>query len=73
MDGVEAGSVTRPGPGCPSRPPEPPPGFICSQMSLQSGHTGNFSGARDGTHTLPQSAMTGVPITIASVSLSLGT
>ena len=44
-----------------------------SQISLQSGQTGNFSGARLGTQTLPQRATTGVPITIASVSLSLGT
>ena len=35
-----------------------------SQISLHSGHTGNFSGAREGTQTLPQRAMTGVPITI---------
>ena len=53
--------------------PEPSPDFMDSQTSLQSGHTGNFSGAREGTHTLPHSAITGVPMTIASVSLSLGT
>ena len=44
-----------------------------SQISLQSGHTGNFSGARLGTHTLPHRATTGVPITMASVSLSFST
>ena len=44
-----------------------------SQMSLHSGQTGNRCGSRLGTQTLPQSATTGVPITIASVSFSLGT
>src|SRR3954447_19768698 len=44
-----------------------------SQTSLHSGQTGNFSGARLGTQTLPHKATTGVPITIASVSLSLST
>ena len=58
---------------CGVRPPSPPPGGMFSQMSLHSGQTGNFSGARLGTHTLPHSATTGVPITIASVSLSFST
>ena len=49
------------------------PGLSDSQISLHSGQTGNFSGARLGTQTLPQSATTGVPITIASVSLSFST
>jgi hypothetical protein len=49
------------------------PGSRESQISLHSGHTGNRSGSRLGTHTLPQSATTGVPITMASVSLSLDT
>ena len=44
-----------------------------SQISLHSGQTGNFSGARLGTQTLPHRATTGVPITIASVSLSFST
>ena len=50
-----------------------PPCGRPSQISLHSGQTGNRSGSRLGTHTLPHSATTGVPITIASVSLSLGT
>ena len=37
------------------------------------GRPGTSPGARLGTQTLPQSATTGVPITIASVSLSLST
>ena len=55
--------------------PEPEPGSSLrdSQASLHSGQTGNFSGARLGTQTLPHSATTGVPITIASVSLSFST
>ena len=60
----------------PRRRPLPPPlspGLSESQISLHSGQTGNFSGARLGTQTLPHRAMTGVPITIASVSLSFGT
>ena len=44
-----------------------------SQISRHSGQTGNRSGSRLGTHTLPQSATTGVPITMASVSFSFGT
>ena len=44
-----------------------------SQMSLQSGQIGKRSGSRLGTQTLPHKATTGVPNTIASVSLSLGT
>jgi SnoaL-like domain len=44
-----------------------------SQRSLHSGQTGYFCGSRLGTHTLPQSAITGVPSTIAAISLSLGT
>ena len=50
-----------------------PPESSDSQISLHSGQTGKRSGSRLGTHTLPQSATTGVPITIASVSFSLGT
>nr|AGC71625.1 hypothetical protein [uncultured bacterium A1Q1_fos_1053] len=49
------------------------PGSKLSHLSLHSGQTGNRCGSRLGTHTLPHNAMTGVPITIASVSLSLGT
>ena len=41
-----------------------------SQISLHSGHTGYFSGLRDGTQILPHNATTGVPITMASVSFS---
>ena len=47
--------------------------FIESKISLHSGQTGNFSGLREGTHTLPHRATTGVPLTIASVSFALGT
>ena len=72
--------VERGGQGAASSPPvtrsEPeslPPSLSDSQISLHSGQTGNFSGARLGTQTLPHRATTGVPITIASVSLSLST
>ena len=51
----------------------PSPGSSDSQISWHSGQTGNRSGSRLGTQTLPHSATTGVPITIASVSLSFGT
>ena len=57
----------------PSNEVPPPPGRIDCQISLHSGQTGNLSGLRLGTHTLPHSATTGVPITIASVSLFLAT
>ena len=75
--GVSAGDGGTAGPGG-GRPvtrlrAPSPPGFIDSQISLQSGQTGNFSGARLGTQTLPHRATTGVPITIASVSLCLST
>ena len=46
---------------------------IFSQASLHSGQTGKRSGSRLGTQTLPHRATTGVPITMASVSFSLGT
>ena len=49
------------------------PGFSDSQISLQSGQTGNLSGFLVGTHTFPHSATTGVPLTMAAISLSLGT
>ena len=51
----------------------PSPGSSDSQISWHSGQTGNRSGSRLGTQTLPHSATTGVPNTIASVSLSFGT
>src|SRR5690606_10818062 len=49
------------------------PAFIFSQISLHRGQTWYFSGSRLGTQTLPHNAMTGVPLIMASVSLSLGT
>lgn len=45
--------------------------WLSSKISLHSGQTGKRLGSREGTHTLPQSAFTGVPSTIASVILSL--
>ena len=47
------------------------PGGRFSKISLHSGHTGYFFGSRDGVQTLPHSARTGVPLTSASISLSL--
>ena len=56
----------------PSPPPlSPPPSDNDSQTSLHSGQTGYFFGSRLGTHTFPHNATTGVPMTMASVSLSL--
>ena len=49
------------------------PSARLAQISLHSGQTGKRSGSRLGTQTLPHSATTGVPITMASVSFSLGT
>tara|TARA_B100001564_G_scaffold327563_1_gene310640 strand:- start:970 stop:1284 length:315 start_codon:yes stop_codon:yes gene_type:complete len=40
-----------------------PAAFSPSYIFLQSGHTGNFSGLRFGTHFFPQSALTGLPVT----------
>ena len=72
--GRPPGRAVRPGRGEIHSSPSPgSPGLSDSQISWHSGHTGNFSGARLGTHTLPQSATTGVPITMASVSLSFST
>ena len=42
-------------------------------MRLQSGHTGNRLGSRLGTQTLPQRAITGVPLTALSTILSRST
>jgi hypothetical protein len=52
-----------PGSGRPvmRRRPSSFPGLSDSQISLHSGHTGNFSGARLGTQTLPHSADHGGP------------
>lgn len=38
--------------------------------SAHVGHNGKFSGLRLGTHSLPQSALTGVPMTRASVTMA---
>ncbi len=57
----------------PRRPRRPPPSGILPNISLHCGQTGNRWGSRLGTHTLPHSATTGVPLTMASVSLSLAT
>lgn len=50
-----------------------PPADIDSKISLHSGHTGYFFGSRLGTQTLPQSAITGVPLTALSMILSFCT
>ena len=55
------------------RPQFSSPLDMFSQASLHSGQTGKRSGSRLGTQTLPHRATTGVPITMASVSLSFGT
>lgn len=56
-----------------SLPSPPSPPFIVSKISLHSGHSGNRSGSRVGTQSLPHSARIGIPDTMESMSLSLGT
>ena len=47
--------------------------FNPSYISLHVGQIGNFSGSREGTHFLPHKAVTGLPVTIASVIFSFRT
>ena len=71
--GRQAATAGQSAAGRPSlgRSPRRRPRLLPGVLAL--GADGYFSGSRLGTHTLPHSATTGVPITIASVSLSFST